>query len=499
MRTLAALLLFAALAGADANLPAKLPAIPKDTMSEQMDPDIRAALEEAHAKYDTRDEKEREAATALLEKILHPLADEDLVAIADNDGWPGVRLRAAEALVKRENRAAPMCAARLAICGVPPTVRKAAADIVAKTGNEEAVKAFVKVLRYGSVRATTERGLGIDRPYNELPELLYRTMAATALGRVASELAVTELVGALKDDAWEVRQACAAALGETGSADAVAPLVRALADADVDVAGEAALALGRLGGSAAERALEAAARDKRPIVQRLAARALRAARERAAAPPPANPPPPPPPAADGGTLAQPPERPPSRALPPPPVEAPEGSLDILFLIDATFSMVSEWPTVTTQVHSEMLRAPADGDARYGFVLYRDFDNQWLTRQHYLTWDREKAWGWFSKQIATGANAFTGSASDQALTVAAMLNLRRDHRPHLVVIADVPSNDDAMAVHRSRLLHVYERAVVDGVYVDRDKETRGFMEAISKAGGGRAHAYRSGPHPLPPPK
>lgn len=498
MRLLAALLLTAAIATADANLPAKLPPIPKDTMSEQMDPAIRKSLEDACAKYETRDEKAREAAVVLLEAILHPLADEALIQVADNDGWPGVRLRAAEALLKRENRAAPMCAARLAICGVPPTIRKAAADLVRKTGDEEAEKAFVKVLRYGSVRATTETGLGIDRPYNQLAELPYRTMAATALGRVASELAVTELIAALKDKEWEVRAACAAALGDAGSSDAVTPLSRALAEEDVDVSAEAALALGRLGGPAAIRALEGAAKDKRPIVQRLAARALRAIRDRAAAPPPpANPPMPP--APGGGTAAQPEERPPSRPLPPPTVDSPEGSIDLLFVIDATFSMSGEWPIVQCQVQSEMLRAPADGDVRYGFVLYRDFDNQWLTRQHFLTWDRDRAWSWFQGQKATGANAFTGSASDQALTLANMINLRRDQRPHLVIIADVPSNDDIMAVHRARLLHLYEGAVVDGVYVDRDKETRGFMERVSKAGGGRAHAFRSGPQPVNPRK
>lgn len=495
MRTLAALLLASALAFADANLPAKLPPIPKDTLTEQMDEEIRKALDEAYAKYGTRDEKEREAAVVLLEKILHPLADEALIQIADNDGWPGVRLRAAEALLKRENRAAPMCAARLAICGVPPTIRKAAADLVRKTGDEEAEKAFVKVLRYGSMHATTETGLGIDRPYNQLAELPYRTMAATALGRVASPLAVTELIAALKDKEWEVRAASAAALGDAGSADAVTPLIRALGEEDVDVSAEAALALGRLGGAAAIRALEGAEKDKRPIVQRLAARALRALRNRPAAPPP---PPPAPPAPGGdGTTALPADRPPSRPLPPPTVDSPEGSIDLIFIIDATFSMSGEWPTVMCQVHSEMLRAPADGDVRYGFVLYRDFDNQWLTRQHFMTWDIDRAWDWFCGQKATGANAFTGSASDQALTIANMFNLRRDQRPHLVVIADVPSNDDIMAVHRARLLHLYEGAVVDGVYVDRDKETRGFMERISKAGGGRHRAFRSGPQPIAP--
>ncbi|MEK7467025.1 MAG: HEAT repeat domain-containing protein [Planctomycetota bacterium] len=496
MRPFATILLTALIATADANLPAALKPLPKDGLAEEMDPDLRKALVAAHAKYDTRDEVAREAAVKMLEVILSPIADDDLIQIADNDGFPTVRLRAAEALLKRENRAASMCAARLAICGVPPTIRKAAADLVRKTGDEEAEKAFVKVLRYGSYRATTETGLGIDRPYNELAELLYRTMGATALGRVASPLAVTELIAALKDKEWEVRAACATALGDAGSKDAVAPLARALADEDVDVAAEAALALGRLGGAAAIAALEGAVKDKRPIVKRLAARALRAAKERAAVPPP---PPaiPPKPPAGGGSEALPEERPPSRPLPPEEVTSPEGSLDLLFIIDSTFSMCAEWPMVNCQVQSEILRAPADGDVRVGFVLYRDFDNQWLTRQHYLSWDADKAWKWFQGQKATGGNAFTGSASDQALTVAAMLNLRRDQRPHVIVIADVPSNDDVMSVHRARLLHVFENAIVDGVYVDRDKETRGFMQRISEAGGGRTRAFRSGPEPISP--
>ncbi|KAF0243611.1 MAG: hypothetical protein FD180_3215, partial [Planctomycetota bacterium] len=224
--------------------------------------------------------------------------------------------------------------------------------------------------------------------------------------------------------------------------------------------------------------------------------ALRAAKERAAVPPP----PPavaPKPPAGAGTEALPEERPPSRPLPPPEVESPEGSLDLLFVIDSTFSMLAEFPTTSCQVQSEILRAPADGDLRVGFVLYRDFDNQWLTRQHYLSWDPERAWKWFQGQKPTGANAFTGSASDQALTVAAMLNLRRDQRPHVIVFADVPSNDDVMSVHRARLLHKFENAVVDGVYVDRDKETRGFMQRISEAGGGKTRAFRSGPQPVSP--
>lgn len=490
MRTLALLLAAATTALADANLPAELPPLEKDTLSNQLDPEVRKSLEAARLKYATRDERDREAAVALFAAVLHPLADDHLVAIAEEDGYPLVRLRAAEALAARENKRAPMLAAQLAVCGVPPTIRAAAADLVARSGNAEAADFLVLVLKHGSLRSLKQKGLGFDRSYNDLADLLYRTMGATALGRVASPDAVRELTAALREPEWELRAAAARALGEAGSEEAVPALARAVRDADLDVAVEAALALGRIGGTAAEAALAGAAKDARPVLARIAARALRHAKERAAAP---KPPAAKPPGGGGGTEATPP---PTRALPPPEILSAEGSLDLLFVIDATFSMRAEWPQVCCQVQSEILRRPDDGDVRVGFVLFRDFDNQWVTRQHFLTWDLAKADKWFRGEIPTGANAFAGSASDKALTVSTMLNLRRDRRPHLHVIGDAPPNDLAVAVHRARLLHVFEGAVVDGIYADRDTETRGFMIDIAKAGGGIARAMRSGASPVP---
>ncbi|NUN47661.1 MAG: VWA domain-containing protein, partial [Candidatus Brocadiae bacterium] len=203
----------------------------------------------------------------------------------------------------------------------------------------------------------------------------------------------------------------------------------------------------------------------------------------------------PPVAGGAGTEALPP--PPTRATPVPPEEiaAPEGSIDLLFMMDATLSMRKNWAQVTCQVQEAILRRPMEGEARVGFILYRDFDNQWLTRQRYMSWDHEGALKWFMGETAKGANAYAGSASDKALTVAAMLNLRSDYRPHLMVFADAPPNDLSVAVHRARLLHVFERAVVDGVYVDRDRETRGFMDDIARAGGGISRALRSGGTPF----
>ncbi|MBI2920693.1 MAG: HEAT repeat domain-containing protein [Planctomycetes bacterium] len=494
MRSLLFLLFCGSAALADANLPAELKPLPKDSLSEQLDAGVRSAMDAARKKYVTRNEVDREAAVALLAVILHPLADDDLERIAADDGWPLVRLRAAEALAKRENRKAPMLAAQLSVCGVPPAIRAQAADLVARSGNAEAEEFLVLVLKHGSLRSLKQKGLGFDRSYNDLADLLYRTMGATALGRLGTAGAVKELIAALREPPWELRAAAARALGEAGSAEGVPALVRAAKDADMDVAIEAALALGRLGGAEAEAALVAAAKDKRALVARMAARALQHLRDRAAAPAPVAPKPPGP-GAGGGTEAV-PDRPPTRALPPPRIASPEGSLDLLFVLDATFSMAYEWPQVRSQVQSEIHRRPRDGDVRVGFVLFRDFDNQWVTKQHFLTWDLDKVEAWWLDQSPTGANAFAGSASDKALTVAAMLNLRSDYRPWLHVMSDAPPNDLAMARHRSRLLHVFESAVVDGIYIDRDVETRGFMTEIAEAGGGRARAFRSGgaPHP-----
>jgi len=487
MRTLA--LLFAAATSAlAANEPVELPPLPKDSLSSQLDPDVRTGLEAARRKYASPDETEREAAVALFAAVLHPLADDDLLKIADGDGFPLVRLRAAEALMARENKGSAMSAAKLAVCGVPPTVRGAAADMVRKSGNAEAIAFLTEVFRKGALRP--EKGLGFDRSYNDLADLLYRTLGAAALGRIATPEAVKELCGGLREPEWELRAAAARALGDAGDRGTVPALARSVQDKDMDVAIESALALGRLGGAPAEAALETAAKDPRPLVAKMAARALRHAKERAAAPvpPPANPP-----AGGGGTEAQPP---PTRALPPPAIDAPEGSTDLLFVIDATFSMAGEWPRVHCQVESDILRHPDDGDLRVGFVLFRDFDNQWLTRQHFMTWDLSKVISWWRGQAATGANAFMGSASDKALTVATMLNLRRDYRARVTVIGDAPPNDLSIARHRARLLHMFEGAIVDGVYIDRDTETRGFMTEIAEAGGGQARAFRSGAEPAP---
>jgi hypothetical protein len=486
------LLLLVTCGVAGPNEPAELQPLPQDSLSEQLDEDVRSTMDQARKLYLTSDETKREAAIALFAKILHPLADRDLIRIAEYDGWPTVRLKATEALLLRENREGPMLAAKLTVCGVPPSIRRAGADLVRRTANAEAEEWLVLVLQHGSLRHMGPKGLGFDRSYNDLADLLYQTMAATALGRVGSPLAVKALISAIPSKSWELRAAAAAALGEAAAVEAAPLLARLLRDEDVDVAIEAALALGRIGGAEATKALEGAAKDTRPLVAKMAGRALRHAKAQAALKKP--PPPPPNPGAVGrGTTAEP--REPSRPLPAPDVPSPEGSADMLFVIDATFSMYVEFPAVHSQVYREIVQRSDDGDVRVGFVLFRDFDNQWLTRQHFITWDVDKAWEWFRHEIASGANAFEGSASDKALTASAMLNHRPGHRPWLQVWADAPPNDLDVALHRARLFKVFEGGRTDGIYVDRDRETRGFMEKLAGAGGGVARAFRSGASPV----
>ncbi len=88
--------------------------------------------------------------------------------------------------------------------------------------------------------------------------------------------AIPELLAALKDDHWEVRQTAAKTLGEIKDERAVKPLV--LATLRVDnwmVRSAAAEALAKIGDSRANRALAAALKHRNAAVRKRAAEALK--------------------------------------------------------------------------------------------------------------------------------------------------------------------------------------------------------------------------------
>jgi MFS family permease len=82
-----------------------------------------------------------------------------------------------------------------------------------------------------------------------------RARAARRLGELRPVLAVSTLIGALRDPSRPVRHAAATALGRIGTAEATASLAGALVDARSGVHTPAALALGRIGSFEALRAL----------------------------------------------------------------------------------------------------------------------------------------------------------------------------------------------------------------------------------------------------
>lgn len=82
-----------------------------------------------------------------------------------------------------------------------------------------------------------------------------RARAARRLGELRPVLAVSTLIGALRDPSRPVRHAAASALGRIGTAEATASLAGALVDPRSGVHTPAALALGRIGSFEALRAL----------------------------------------------------------------------------------------------------------------------------------------------------------------------------------------------------------------------------------------------------
>ncbi|WP_242056782.1 HEAT repeat domain-containing protein, partial [Planktothrix sp. FACHB-1355] len=125
--------------------------------------------------------------------------------------------------------------------------------------------------------------LGMTLSNSAIPTLLqalsdecsdFRWSAASALGRIGSEVVVSGLSKALKDENSAVRQSATSALGKVGSEKAVSELSQALKDENSAVCQSAASALGKVGSEKAVSALFEALKDKRSDVRQSAGSAL---------------------------------------------------------------------------------------------------------------------------------------------------------------------------------------------------------------------------------
>lgn len=101
-----------------------------------------------------------------------------------------------------------------------------------------------------------------------------REAAATTLGKLAAANACNALLAALDDAYWQVRLQAVRALGRLRDVRAVEPVAGLLTHAISNLRKEAALALGELGDTQARPALEAAATDADPEVRKAARIAL---------------------------------------------------------------------------------------------------------------------------------------------------------------------------------------------------------------------------------
>jgi HEAT repeat protein len=133
-------------------------------------------------------------------------------------------------------------------------VRRAAAEVLGRIGDPQAVPALLEALK--------------DRDGD------VRRAVADALGIIGDTQAIPALLEALKDENWWVRQAAARALGEIGDPQAVPALMEALKDRDGDVCRAAAGALGSIGDPQILPALLNALKDEKWWVRRAAAKAL---------------------------------------------------------------------------------------------------------------------------------------------------------------------------------------------------------------------------------
>lgn len=146
-------------------------------------------------------------------------------------------------------------------------VRKGAAISLKNVGDERAVDALIKALKYEkwqdeytvliAVRENSAEALGligdkravkplIDALTNDVDEEV-RWKSASALGIIGDHSAVEPLINALKDESWTVRRNVVSALGDIGDERAFEPLLQALEDEDWHVRKYVAVALGKMG------------------------------------------------------------------------------------------------------------------------------------------------------------------------------------------------------------------------------------------------------------
>ena len=158
-----------------------------------------------------------------------------------------------------------------------PTARRMAAEALEQLADPRSVDAWIEAMAYPDLREIASRSLKRVSDLRErIAEILNRlrdiedtvaleearigvSMDLIALGRPA----VTELLEALDDDLWVVREAAAQALGIIGDLRAVEPLLhKAKSDRDMGVRESCIKALGEFGDSRSVDVLMAAVEDR---------------------------------------------------------------------------------------------------------------------------------------------------------------------------------------------------------------------------------------------
>src|SRR5260370_15943825 len=164
-------------------------------------------------------------------------------------------------------------------------MRASAATALGKVGTDVPIGALVVALEdeYEEVRAAVARALGRLGKHVPVSTLLralqdqsplVREAAATALGKVGTDVPINPLAVALQDEHEEVRAAVARTLGRLGKHVPVSTLLRALQDQSPLVREAVAEALGVLGNSDARLPLLAVIQDEEALVRDAVAQAL---------------------------------------------------------------------------------------------------------------------------------------------------------------------------------------------------------------------------------
>jgi len=505
---LALFLAVPALAGG--NKPVTLPP-PEPNLPEGVGPAINAARK----LYDCDDDALRCAAVKLFVEIHDQAADLYIQMIAYEDSHPNVRLTAINGLFSRENPKAPLFAARLCTSSAPKKYLDAGAHLVWKSKSKDAVENLIVAMRKGISGFAPEHRVGADAGATTWGPIMTRTLCVRALGRIATPEAIDALIEAIHYSEWELRAAAAQAFGEAGDAAGVPHLLKAVDDKDLDVQCEAMLSLGRIGGVEATARLQQAAKRetserethyeieywRNEIYVRIAKKALKASMEKRAAAPPAPPVPPKPqpggkvgPAGAGGsdTTPQEPERPAETQQPveevrkaPPEIERDEAGEDLLYVCDTTLTMSDAKDCIKKLVEERLMCRDLASDFRFGFIGFRDYNNQYLTDVLFFTRDFEKVRDHMIHLSFSGANAGAGSAAEKGLQVALMLDWSRVPRKRLLLITDTYPNDEADLYYRGHFIHDDENIVINCLYHTHAATKKVILQKLAKIGGGHS--------------